>query len=166
MRPAAKSPEPLAPRISSEESLYRSFRSRIEEGIYKAGQPLPKTGYCAASERVGTRTDSRQEQPVFPYDPADAVGEVVQHLRRLPAAEGLVRLLDKLNTPGTRVGDLPPGYRDLVLLTSRVGMHAMIDYIVRPNQAGAPTARKIVEVDGILAERATTGPARTPDGDL
>jgi len=42
------------PLLSREDALYRLVRSRIESGAYRLGQPLPKTGLIAKSERVCT----------------------------------------------------------------------------------------------------------------
>jgi len=45
--------------LAREEGLYRLMRSRIESGVYRTGQPLPKTGFIAKSERVWTLSVGR-----------------------------------------------------------------------------------------------------------
>ena len=50
---------PAQPVLAREEALYRLMRSRIESGIYRTGQPLPKTGFVARSEKVWTLSVGR-----------------------------------------------------------------------------------------------------------
>lgn len=45
--------------IRSADHLEEEIRSRIEKGIYKVGQPLPKTDYFARTEKVSPDTISR-----------------------------------------------------------------------------------------------------------
>lgn len=41
--------------FSPEEALYQRIRARIESGDYQTGQPLPKFGYLASTEKTSTR---------------------------------------------------------------------------------------------------------------
>jgi len=42
-----------------EEKLYRRLRARLASGVYRTGQPLPKTAFLANTEHVGTRIVGR-----------------------------------------------------------------------------------------------------------
>jgi DNA-binding transcriptional regulator YhcF (GntR family) len=101
---ANRAPAP-SPRLPSDESLYRTMRARIEDGAYKAGQPLPKTAYLAASERAGTRTVGRiyrrlvRDGLAYQKGRAIIVGrsETIQLTDR--AAAGRCILIVQLNDP-------------------------------------------------------------------